>query len=160
MDITGLGSIADFAGGLLDRFFPKQMSEAEKKELQVNLANAIEERDVNRDIVKAEVMKAELSQGDTYTKRARPTVVYTGLIFIFLVHVIFPLVSFMAKVFFVFFHDKIPGGVVEITLPSLSLPSEFWYTWGGVCSVWMIGRTMERTGAANNVIQAITGNKK
>ncbi|NOX34131.1 MAG: hypothetical protein GXP56_10420 [Deltaproteobacteria bacterium] len=144
MDITGLGSIADFAGGLLDRFFPKKMTEAEKKELQSKLATAIEERDVQRDSLKTEIMKAELSQGDNYTKRARPTVVYMGLLFIFLVHVIFPMIAFFKNA----------------AMPTLSLPPEFWYTWGGVCSVWMIGRTMERTGAASNIIQAITGSKK
>ena len=145
MDLTGIGAVADFAGGLLDRFFPKQMSETEKKALQAQLANAIEERDINRDRVKAEVMKAELSQGDTYTKRARPTVVYLGLLFIFLVHVAFPIAAFFSG-------KPMPA--------ALSLPTEFWYTWGGVCSVWMIGRTMERQGAASGVIQAITGNKK
>jgi hypothetical protein len=29
----------------------------------------------------------------------------------------------------------------------LELPTEFWYVWGGVCSVWMIGRTIEKTGS-------------
>ena len=143
MDIPGIGSVADFASGLLDRFWPKKMTEAEKKELQAKLTNAIEERDVHRDKIKAEVIKAELSQGDTYTKRARLTVVYMGLFFIFLVHVIFPIAAF-------FFQQK---------MPTLSLPGEFWYTWGGVCSVWMIGRTMERTGASNNILSAITGSK-
>lgn len=144
MDLTGIGSVAQFAGGLMDRFWPKKMTEEEKTTLQTNLANAIEERDVQRDQLKAEVMKAELSQGDTYTKRARPTVVYMGLLFILLVHVIFPIAAF-------FFKQE---------MPVISLPTEFWYTWGGVCSVWMIGRTMERNGAANKVIGAITGNKK
>lgn len=143
MDLTGFGAVADFAGGLLDRFWPKKMTEEEKAVLQSKLASAIEERDMNRDKLKAEVMKAELSQGDSYTKRARPTVVYMGLLFIFLVHVIFPIVAFFT----------------QQKMPTLTLPTEFWYTWGGVCSVWMIGRTMERNGAANNVIRAITGQK-
>ena len=143
MDITGIGSVANFASGLLDRFWPQKMTEEEKITIQTKLANAIEERDISRDKLKAEVMKAELSQGDTYTKRARPTVVYMGLVFIFMVHVIFPIVAFFTR-------QK---------MPSLSLPSEFWYTWGGVCSVWIIGRTMEKNGAANSVIQAITGKK-
>ena len=144
MDITGIGSVAYFASGLLDRFWPKKMTEAEKNNLQTKLVTAIEERDIYRDKIKAEVIKAELSQGDTYTKRARPTVVYMGLFFIFLVHVIFPIAAF-------YYQQK---------MPTLSLPSEFWYTWGGVCSVWMIGRTMERTGVANNILSAISGTKK
>jgi len=144
MDITGLGSAFDFAGNLMNRFFPPKMSEDEKLKLQAGLADVVEQRDAVRDEIKAEVMKAELSQGDAYTKRARPTVVYMGLVFILLVHVLFPITSF-------FFGRE---------MPEISLPTEFWYTWGGVCSVWIIGRTVERTGPANNIIKAITGSKK
>jgi len=149
MDITGLGSVADFASGIMDRFWPKKMTDEERATLQTNLANAIEERDMKRDVVKAEVMKAELSQGDAYTKRARPTVVYMGLLFIFLVHVLFPMITFFTGV----------ASEKPIVFPTLTLPSEFWYTWGGVCSVWMIGRTMERRGAANSIVKTITGIK-
>jgi len=143
LDLTGIGSVADFAGGIMDRFWPPKMTEAEKVKAQAGLEAAIEKRDMARDAVKAEVMKAELSQGDNYTKRARPTIVYAGLIFICLIHVIFPIIAYISK-----------GKV-----PALSLPSDFWYVWGGVCSVWMVGRTVERRGNASKVINAITGNK-
>jgi len=143
MDLTGLGSVADFAGGILDRFWPPKMNEADKIKAQAGIADAMAKREVTRDALKSEVMKAELSQGDTYTKRARPTVVYAGLAFIALVHVIFPIVAFFT----------------EKKMPTLALPSEFWYTWGGVCSVWIVGRSGERVVSGNKIIKAITGKK-
>ena len=42
---------------------------------------------------KERVLVAELTQGDNYTKRARPTVVYAGLGMIFLNYVVAPLLS-------------------------------------------------------------------
>lgn len=143
MDLTGLSSVADFATGVMDRFFPKQMTEAEKTQAQAGLQAALEQRDLARDTIKAEVLKAELSQGDNYTKRARPTVVYAGLAFIGLVHVVFPVLVF----------------ITGRPAPTLSLPGEFWWAWGGVVSVWQIGRSAERMGGATDIIKAVTGGR-
>ena len=41
----------------------------------------------------------------------------------------------------------------------MNLPAEFWYAWGGVVATWSIGRTMERRGATNNLVNVITGSK-
>ncbi|MBU4154547.1 MAG: holin family protein [Proteobacteria bacterium] len=145
MDLTGIGSIADFASGIMDRFWPKQMTEEERAKAQVGLIESMEQREVVRDSLRAEVIKAEMSQGDDYTKRARPTIVYAGLTFIALVHVIFPIVAWFTKE----------------QLPALALPSDFWMVWGGVCSVWMIGRSAERVmGGDSKIISAITGGKR
>lgn len=153
LDLTGLGSAFDFAGGLLDRFFPKQMTEADRAAMQAKLSQAIDERDVQRDALKRDIIVSEMNQADAYTKRARPSVVYMGLVFIGLVHVVFPMVFYFAGLF----KTEMP------TLPSLALPQEFWWAWGGVCSVWMVGRSAEKTaqakGAAAKVISMITGNK-
>lgn len=143
MDLTGLGSIADFAGGIMDRFWPKMMTEAEKAQAQQGLIDAMEQRELARDAFRAEIIKAELAQGDDYTKRARPTVVYAGLVFIFMVHVVLPMASFWTN----------------RQMPSLSLPDNFWLAWGGVVSVWMVGRSAERMGSGASIVKTITGGK-
>ena len=120
MDLTGLGSVAEMAKGIIDKIFPDRMSEAQKS-----------------------VMVAEMGQGDTYTKRARPTIVYAGLLFIFLVHVAFPIITYISG----------------RALPELSLPTEFWWSYTGVCGVWIMGRSMEKNGANNKIVNMVTGSK-
>ncbi len=153
IDLTGLGSAFDFAGGLLDRFFPKKLNEAEKLSMQAQLSQAIDQRDVERDAQKRDVIVAELKQDDKYTKRARPTVVYMGLMFIGLIHVVFPMVFYLAGLF----KTTMP------TLPDLVLPQEFWWAWSGICSVWVMGRSAEKAtaakGATGKILSMITGSK-
>ena len=152
-DFTGLGSAFDFAGGLLDRFFPKQMTESDRAEMQAQLSQAIDERDTKRDEFKRDVLVAELGQDDKFTKRARPSIIYAGLVFIFLVHVLFPLL-FILIVSFSTSDKPMPA------LPALALPEQFWWAWTGICSVWVMGRSAEKGGMAGKVVTMITGNKK
>jgi hypothetical protein len=142
-DITGLGSIASLAKGIINKFVPDKMGSAEKAALQIQLQEVLQRRENAVIEAKKGVLIAELQQSDNYTKRARPTVVYGGLLFILLVHVILPIVAFMK------------GSPV----PELSLPGEFWWTWGGICSVWSVGRTAEKGGMKNKAIELITGKK-
>ena len=41
-------------------------------------------------------LKSEMAQGDKFTKRARPAIVYGGLIFIFIVYVLVPVISYIS----------------------------------------------------------------
>ena len=84
-----------------------------------------------------------MAQGDAFTKRARPSIVYMGLLFIGLVYVLFPIVGYFSK-----------G-----ELPKLELPSAFWTVWGDICSVWMIGRPAEKLFDGNKIVGMITGNR-
>lgn len=143
VDLTGLGSIADLAKGLVDRIWPPDASPADKVKAQLELEKAITERENAVLGVQQAVMTAELNQGDTFTKRARPTIVYAGLVFIFMVHVAFPMITFFK------------GSV----MPALALPTEFWWAWTGVCGVWIIGRSAEKRGAVDSVTKLITGAK-
>lgn len=77
---------------------------------------------------KADIMVAELQQTDNYTKRARPTVIYGGLVILAINHVILPWVTFFQ-------------GMV---LPAIVLPDAFWIAWGGICGVYAFGRTKEK----------------
>ena len=143
MDLTGLGSVADFAGTLVKRFFPPKMTDAEKAQAQVQLQEMIEKRDASLIDAQKSIIVSEMQQADNYTKRARPTLVYAGLFFILLVHVLFPIIAF--------FTGK--------AVPTLTLPTEFWWAWSGVCSVWVIDRSAEKRGAAGKVINMITGGR-
>jgi hypothetical protein len=86
------------------------------------------------------IIVAEMNQTDPYTKRARPTIVYAGLLAIFLVNIILPYVSYFTKA----------------VVPPIALPADFWYVWGGVCGIWIVGRSYERVNGKSN---SITGSK-
>ena len=143
MDITGFGKVADLAKGIIDKIFPDKMSDTEKAEAQIKLQEMLQAHDLSLIAAQKEVMISEMSQCDSYTKRAQPTIVYAGLLFIFLVHVIFPMISYATKE----------------ALPELALPTEFWWAWTGVCGVWIMGRSMEKNGATHKIVKMITGGK-
>lgn len=135
MDITGIGSIAEFAKGIVDRIFPPQASAEEKLAAQTQIQQMIEMRENAVIDAKAAIMVAEMNQDDNFTKRGRPTLLYSGLGFIFIVHVLIPLLSWLA----VFLGNP-------TALPTFTLPSEFWWAWSGVCGLYVLGRSAEKTG--------------
>lgn len=158
MDITGLGSAFDFAKGIMDRFFPKKATEAEKLEAINQIVPLIEGRDSAQLDAQKSIIVAEMAQGDNYTKRARPTVVYTGLAMIILVHVLIPGTINIVSVFK--FGSLTVLQMAELAqLKELALPKEFWWAWTSVCGIWAIGRTAEKRGMSNKIIGMITGNK-
>ncbi|CAA0111624.1 Uncharacterised protein [BD1-7 clade bacterium] len=98
---------------------------------------------------KTRIIEAEMAQGDNYTKRARPTVVYFGLVVIAINHVLVPnAVQIINQV-----------SQTAVSYNTVNLPTEFWIAWGGICSAWVIGRSAEKRGQRSSVIQAVTGNK-
>lgn len=109
-----------------------QLQQAEN-ELEESYRSELESR--------AEIIKAELAQGDKFTKRARPSIIYAGLIFIGIVHVIVPIIAAM-------------NGAEQ---PGIELPDDFWWAWGTVVGVYGAGRTVEKLGVANKYTQAATG---
>ena len=142
---SGIGTLAEKLGKTIDRFVH---TKDEKAAFQLEMESLLQqagselEQTMRAELgAKERVMVAELTQGDNYTKRARPTLVYFGMLVIFLNYVIFPFV----------------GEVMVIDLKEFVLPDGFWYAWGGAVSVWSIGRTMERRGAQNNLIGIVTG---
>ena len=115
---------------------------AQMMETQVALAIELEKASAVEAEAKKAVLVAELQQGDAYTKRARPTVVYAGLVLALVNHVVLPWVSHF----------------VGSAPPPIELPVMFWTAWGGICGTWVISRTMERRGVQNQMISTITGN--
>jgi hypothetical protein len=151
MDLTGLGSVADLAKGLVDRFLPAKMTGAEKAQAQIQLQEVLDKRETALVESQKSIIMSEMSQGDTFTKRARPCIVYFGLIAIGLVHVILPITAWLVL---------ITTGKPLTDMPSIMLPGKFWGTWGGVCSIWVIGRSAEKRGSANKLVSMITGGRK
>jgi hypothetical protein len=148
LDLTGLGSVAELAKSVVDRFFPPAATEAEKNAARLQLQQMLEVRENTVIEMQRAVMTAEMAQGDAFTKRARPSIVYFGLLAIGLVHVMLPVLAWVVL---------IATGKALTEMPNIQLPGEFWYTWGGVCSIWIVGRSAERFGGANKIVSAITG---
>lgn len=150
MDLTGIGSVADFAGTLVQRFFPPKMTGNEKAQAQIQIQGMLDQRETSLIESQKSIIMSEMSQGDNFTKRARPCIVYFGLIAIGLVHVLLPMIAWISL---------ITTGKSLTDMPSIVLPGEFWATWGGVCSIWVIGRSTEKRGTANKLVSMITGGK-
>ena len=151
---SAFGGLLDSIGNIFDRFTLDKEEKAQLKLEMEKLLQAAEselEQTMRTELqTKERIMVAELTQGDNYTKRARPTVVYGGLFMIFYNYSLVPLFAWILRNF--------SDGYLT-ALPQLPLPSEFWYAWGGIVATWSVGRTMERRGSANNLVGIVTGNK-
>ena len=90
---------------------------------------------------KRDIIVAELQQGDTYTKRARPTVVYGGLLILTINHIVLPWIAFFSG----------------MEVPKIEIPAVFWGGWSGIVMTWSIGRSAEKRGMQNKMIGVITG---
>ena len=123
----------------------------EKQKFELNLLELTQKRDSEiEETIRAEmqakerVLVAELNQGDNFTKRARPTVVYAGLGIVFLNHIVLPWIAAFA----------------QIEVPSIEVPPIFWTGWSGIVITWSIGRSAEKMGSKRQIVSAITGNNK
>ena len=140
-----VGTLVEQVGGVVDKF---HLSGEEKQKFMLEMEALVQKRDSEVEATirtelqaKEKVLVAELAQGDSYTKRARPTVVYAGLAFIAFNYCLVPVIS------------KIAGAGIE----PLNLPDEFWYGWSGIVATWSIGRSAEKRGARTRLTRAITG---
>ena len=107
--------------------------EKTKAKLEIERLMAKHDSEVE-ETIRAELV-AELNQGDSYTKRARPTVVYAGLVMIAYNYCMAP----------------------SLGIQRIDLPTEFWAGWSGIVATWSIGRSVEKSGKSNKVTKAITG---
>lgn len=148
-DILGgtLGETVAQIGNTVKKFVT---TDSDRMNLQLELEQILQKRDseIEQTIrteleAKANIIQAELNQKDNYTKRARPTVVYFGLVVILYNYCIVPTVQM----------------IKGVPLQSFALPTEFWAAWGGIVSTWVVGRSMEKRGNRNKVTSFITGDK-
>ncbi|MBT9167543.1 MAG: hypothetical protein DDT19_00881 [Syntrophomonadaceae bacterium] len=113
----------------------KDLAQKLKHEITLaNYAEATAEMQAKRDII-----VAELEQADTFTKRARPSVIYVGLGAIVFNYCFIPFFKFVTGII-----AQLGGSTIAITPEPFDLPSEFWWAWGGVLSVYVIGRSTEK----------------
>ena len=144
----GVSGILGSVSGVIDKF---TLSKEEKQEFQLQMQSRLMQ--IETELEKSyrmeldsrkEIIKAEMAQGDLFTKRARPTIIYVGLLFIFIVHVILPVVAYIS-------------GTPAENMPMINLPSEFWWAWGTVVSVYGAGRSAEKMGISNTITNLATG---
>lgn len=147
--LTGLvgGGLVESIGNVADRFI---QTDEEKNAFMVEMEKVLQQRDseVEQTIraelqAKERIMVAEMAQGDNYTKRARPTVIYMGLLIIAFNYCLIPLIQMWA----------------EMTIAPFGLPTEFWVAWGGCVGVYNLGRSMEKRGVRNQFTQLAVGSK-
>lgn len=143
---SGSGSdVIDKVADVIDGF---HLSGEEKQDFKLKLQQVVAARDseiehtIRKNLeAKERILVAELQQGDNFTKRARPSVVYFGLFMIAMNYLVVPLIS------------VITGNGIQ----SFPLPGEFWAAWGGIVGTWAIGRSFEKAGANNRFTRALTG---
>lgn len=145
--LGGTGSLVEKAGELYVKASEAHLG---KKEFRLELAKLADEEagrlhdELTAEIqAKERIMVAEMAQGDNYTKRARPTVVYAGLAF-FLIDMV----------------SRFATHFTGTPIPETQIPMEFWVAWGGVVGVYSIGRTAEKRGANGKLTSAVTGTPK
>lgn len=140
----GVGNIVESVSKSFD------LSGEKKRGFKLQLETLLQKRDTELEetirtelMAKERVLVAELTQGDNFTKRARPSVVYAGLLFAFLNHILMPYIA----------HFR------GLEIPDIALPLEFWVGWTGIVGTWSIGRTLEKRGKRGRLVSMITGSK-
>jgi hypothetical protein len=166
----GVGTVVEQVGNTIDKF---HLSGEEKQQFKLELQQVLmaRESEIEQTIrtnleAKERILVAELQQGDSYTKRARPTVVYFGLLMIALNYFLLPAVVMISGN-----SDKLENcdtktrddSVVEKSCERetlFPLPQEFWVAWGGIVATWAVGRSFEKSSASNSLSRAITGSRR
>ncbi len=120
----------------------------DRMELQMQLEAIIASRDseIEQTIrteltAKQKIIEAEMTSGDSYTQRLRPTIGYAGLIAIVYNYCIVPTIQLG----------------LNANIEPFVLPGEFWAAWGGIMSIYSIGRSSEKRGNRSRVTSFITG---
>ena len=123
-------------------------TDGDRMQMQKELEIILQKRDseveqtIRKELeAKEKILIAELQQGDPYTKRARPSVVYFGLLVIFYNYCVVPSIQLWKG----------------LPLVPFELPGGFWAGWSGIVATWSIGRSAEKRGTRNKVTSFITG---
>ena len=145
----GIGKIFDGVKGIINQF---KLAPEEKAKLDLELvqlefeAQKLIETSFQAEMnAKKDIIVAELQYGDKFTKRARPTIIYTGLFMAF--H------NYCLPIWFNYFGLK--------PMISIEIPDIFWGLWGGVVGAYTLGRSWEKKngGTGNKGFSLITGTK-
>jgi len=142
---SSLGKTIEGIGNTVKKFVT---TDQDRMQAEIELKSLLQQRDSEIEATmrkqleaKERILVAELQQGDNFTKRARPSVVYFGLIMIFINYCLMPIIQYWK----------------EMPITAFNLPTEFWVAWGGIVATWSIGRTAEKKGIKNKLTSLITG---
>lgn len=131
-----ISGIINAIGGIIGQFklSPEEAAKVQQELLkaQQEFEEAMTQADLQFAQTQRDIIVAELQQDDKYTKRARPTVVYAGLLLLAINNMVLPWVAYF---------------VGKATLPTVEFPPEFWVGWSGIVATWAIGRTVEKKAA-------------
>lgn len=154
--------ILDSVGDILDDHIT---SKEEKAEILVKLEQVFQARLTELEVTaRAEmestvrVIEAEMQQDDNYTKRARPTIIYTGLAIAVLKLIVIPFA--IVPAFLAVGDSAMVEYFDKLAVERMPLEVEFFGAWAVVCSVYAWGRTREKQGDRSAISQAMTGNGK
>ena len=140
-----VGTVSDLAGKIFGTSEDEVVAAEQKAAFDLAVENHLHEKfGAMEETLRIElgakerILIAELQQGDNYTIRARPTVVYYGLFLITLNYSILP----------------------AFGLPVFPLPPAFLIGWSGIVATWSVGRDSVRKEKRNKLVDAITGDGK
>ena len=118
----------------------EELTQLREKEIEQTIRQELD--------AKKSVLMAELNQDDRYTKRARPTVVYVGLVFI--------LLELLGLRHIIMHYIEVDATIIANSDQIFKL---FLGVWGSVLSVYSIGRSVEKRGTRKSWTSVITGSK-
>ena len=128
-DVLG-GSLLDSLKGLISQF---HMSPEDKAKLQAQLdqekdAVTAAEHDYNTKLndIAGQNIRAEETSGDKFTQRARPAVIWVGLLM------------------FVWNYCLVPTAGLHWHVPALPIPDTFMEIWGIVVTGYVFNRTVDK----------------
>lgn len=141
--IKGVSELLKSGFNLVDELHTsdEEKSEAKLKLQQMVLQHEqIMESTITQQIKSREaIIVAEMQNGDNFTKRARPAVIYTFLGIVVLNYCIFPTV----------------GHFLKMPMPQLELPKEAWNFFTVAFSVYGVGRTWEKVKGAGGIVKSV-----
>ncbi len=117
----------------------EELTQLREKEIEETIRQELD--------AKKSVLMAELNQDDRFTKRARPTVIYVGLIFI--------LLELLGLRHIIMHYIDVGETIIA---NSDQIFKMFLGVWGSVLSIYSIGRSVEKRGTRNTWTSFITGN--
>lgn len=141
---AGFGIVKDSVLGVTNRVVnDKVKEEAIRKELEKAINETVEvTREALESEIKAktEIIIKELSQGNEFTKNMRPFIGYSGVVLLFVVHVIVPMVE----------------AITGVDIP-IDIPGAFWAAWSGITGLYVLGRSAEKRGGTGLLTQLLNG---
>lgn len=134
LDITGLGSLFDFGGKIIDKIFPdKEAANAAKLEL-VKLQQNGELAEMEKAY---SAILAEANSADRWTSRARPSFMYVFYVILGVMILVGPLVGVFMPQQMEAFYSNVGKGFAAI-------PEELWWTFTAGYLGYTGARTFEK----------------